>query len=134
MSDVVSGPAARAPRLQSLTLVLRVTMEVGIIAALAYWGVQTGAATPTKALLGIAAPLVGFGIWGLVDFRGSGALAEPLRLGEELVISGAAALAAYTAGAQTLGWLLGVLSIVYHALVYVAGDRLLRTDARRAQR
>ena len=104
-------------------------MELGIVAALAYWGVQTGAATPMKALLGIAAPLVGFGIWGVIDFRTTGAMAEPLRLAEELVISGLAALGAYTAGAQTLGWALGLLSLVYHALVYAAGDRLLRTEA-----
>ncbi len=129
MTDVLSRPAPRPPPLQALTLVLRVTMELGIVAALAYWGVQTGAATPTKALLGIAAPLVGFGIWGAIDFRRAGAMAEPLRLAEELVISGLAALGAYTAGAQTLGWALGLLSLVYHALVYAAGDRLLRTEA-----
>ena len=129
MTDVLSRPAPRPPRLQALTLVLRVTMELGIVAALAYWGVQTGAATPTKALLGIAAPLVGFGIWGAIDFRRAGAMAELLRLAEELVISGLAALGAYMAGAQTLGWALGLLSLVYHALVYAAGDRLLRTEA-----
>ncbi len=130
MSHVVSRSAPRPPRLQALTLVLRVTMELGIVAALAYWGVQTGATTPTKALLGMAAPLVGFGIWGAIDFRWAGAMAELLRLSEELVISGLAALGAYTAGAQTLGWALGLLSLVYHALVYAAGDRLLRTEAR----
>lgn len=129
MTDVLSRTAPRPPRLQALTLALRVTMELGIVVALAYWGVQTGAATPTKALLGIAAPLVGFGVWGAIDFRRAGAMAELLRLAEELVISGLAALGAYTAGAQTLGWALGFLTLVYHALVYAAGDRLLRTDA-----
>jgi hypothetical protein len=55
-----------------------------------------------------------------------GTLAEPLRLAEELVISGLAALAAYAAGAHALGWALALLSIVYHTLVYLTGDRLLK--------
>jgi hypothetical protein len=45
---------------------------------------------------------------------------------EELVISGLAAWAWYVAGQHLLGWALGLVSIAYHALVYLQGDRLLR--------
>lgn len=63
--------------LKWVTLVVRVVMETSVVAALAYWGYQTGSSIPMQVVLGIAAPLVGFGIWGTVDFRRFGRLAEP---------------------------------------------------------
>jgi len=105
---------------------LRALMEVGIVVALGYWGYMTGSNAGMKILLGIAAPLMGFGIWGLVDFRQAGAMAEPLRLVEELIISGLAALAWYVAGAQIWGWALVLLSVVHHTLVYLLGGALLK--------
>ena len=105
---------------------LRAAMELGIIVALGYWGYKTGEGGAMKILLSIGAPLICFGIWGLVDFRNAGSLAEPLRLIQELVISGLAALAWYLAGAQSMGWMLGIVSIVHHALVYALGSALLK--------
>jgi len=105
---------------------LRAAMELGIIVALGYWGYKTGEGGTMKILLSIGAPLIGFGIWGLVGFRNAGALAKPLRLIEELVISGLAALAWYAAGAQSMGWMLAIISILHHVLVYALGGTLLK--------
>lgn len=104
---------------------LRGVMELGIVIALGYWGYHTGSSTTVKFALGIAAPLILFGFWGLVDFRNAGALSELLRLAQELVISGVAAVAVYTAGQHALGWALGLISTAHHSLVYVLGERLL---------
>ena len=112
--------------LERLLLALRALTEAGVVAALAYWGVRTGGGTGGKILLGIAAPAVGFGFWGAVDFRRAGRAAEPLRLAQELVVSGLAAAAWYAAGRHALGLALGALSVVYHALVYLSGGRLLK--------
>lgn len=84
-------------RLQKLNLTLRVLLEVGVVAALAYWGVHARQSASAKVLLGIGAPLVGLGFWGTVDFHRS-RHGEMLRLVQELVISGLAAAACYTAG------------------------------------
>jgi hypothetical protein len=111
--------------LKWFNLALRVLMEVGIIVALGYWGFQTAKIISVKILLGIGAPVVGFGFWGLVDFHQAGKAAEPLRLSQELVISGLAAVALYSVGQHTLGWTLGLVSIVYHALVYLLGGKSL---------
>jgi hypothetical protein len=81
-------------------------------------GVDLGGSTLMKVILGIAAPAVGFAFWGTVDFHHAGRLAEPLRLGQELAVSLLAAVAWYAAGNQGLGFALGGISIVYHALVY----------------
>jgi hypothetical protein len=108
------------------TLVLRVLMEAGIVAAFAWWGYRAGAGIALKILLAAGAPALGFGFWGAVDFHQAGRLAEPLRLLQELAISSLAAVAVYAAGQHFLGWVLGLLSVAYHALVYLQGGRLLK--------
>ncbi|MFL7869900.1 MAG: YrdB family protein [Anaerolineales bacterium] len=114
-------------KLKWFNLALRALMETGIVLALAYWGYQIGNNLWTKVLLGIVAPLLGFGFWGAIDFHQAGNMAEPLRLIEELVVSWLAAFALFVAGQPVLGWTLGLLSIVYHALVYISGGRLLKS-------
>jgi len=101
-------------------------MELSIVLAFAYCGFQTGQNTGMKILLAIAAPVVGFGFWGAVDFHQAGKLAEPLRLLEELIISGLAATALIVAGLPLFGVALGLISIVYHGLIYLSGERLLK--------
>jgi hypothetical protein len=132
---VTDGPltrtahAGRGPALSpldTLTLALRVLMEVGIVVGLAYWGAHAGGTTAERILLGIAAPVIGFGFWGAVDFHQAGRLAEPLRLIQELVVSGLAALALYATGRHAVGVGLAGLSLVYHALVYLSGRTLLQ--------
>lgn len=112
-------------RVTWLNLGLRVGLEVGVVAAFAFWGyrVVDGGWRP---LLAVAAPLAGFGFWGLIDFRQAGRWAELLRLVEELVISGLAALALLSIGAHTAAAMLLGLSLGYHGSVYFAGERLLR--------
>jgi Protein of unknown function (DUF2568) len=101
-------------------------MEAGIVVALGFWGYHAGSSTSGRIGLMIAVPVVGFGFWGGVDFHQAGRLAEPLRLVQELVISGLAALAWYAAGHHAAGIALGGLSLLYHALVYASAGRLLK--------
>lgn len=113
------------PRLSTVNLGLRGLMELGVVAGLAYWGYHIGASTPTKALFAVGAPILGFGFWGLVDFHQLGRWAEPVRLIQELLLSGLAAVALYVVGAHVLAVTLAVLSVVHHSLVYALGGRLL---------
>jgi len=115
---------------ERLNLALRVLVEAGVVVALGYWGFHTGGNAAGKLALGLGAPALGFGFWGAVDFRWAGAAAEPLRLIQELAISGLAALAWYAAGQHALGIALAVLSLVYHGLVYASGERLLKSSKR----
>ncbi len=114
-------------KLSTLNLILRAVMEAGIVAAFAYWGYRTGSTSLGKLALAIGAPLLGFGFWGLVDFHQTGRWAEPLRLMQELLISALAALALFSAGQPALGWAMALLSILHHALVYLIGERLIKT-------
>jgi Protein of unknown function (DUF2568) len=119
---------------ERINLILRVTMETGVVVALGFWGYHTGGSTGSQIGLMIAAPLVAFGFWGAVDFHQAGRLAEPLRLIQELAISGLAAIAWYAAGYQAAGLALAGLSLVYHALVYASGARLLMGQSVRSVR
>lgn len=112
--------------LKWLNLGLRVLMEGGIIGALGAWGYETGTTMSASILLAIGAPLLVFGFWGVVDFHQAGRMSEVLRLVQELVICGLAAAAWHGAGQPALGWALGLVSVVHHALVYLLGDRLLK--------
>lgn len=123
-----SPDGSAEPRLSAserTNLTLRVAMETGIVVALGFWGYHVGPGAGAKIALMIGVPLVGFGFWGAVDFRRAGRFAEPLRLAQELVVSGLAAAAWYAAGQQALGIALAGLSLLYHLLVYASGARLL---------
>ena len=72
-------------------------------------GFHTGDGTAGSLLLGLGAPALGFGFWGAVDFHRAGRWAEPLRLVQEVVVSGLAALALYVAGQHVLGGALAAL-------------------------
>jgi len=79
-----------------------------------------------KIILAICVPLTIFGFWDLVDFHNAGKFSESLRLLQELVIYGIAAIALYTAGQHLWSWMLALLSIFHHILVYLVGDTLLK--------
>jgi Protein of unknown function (DUF2568) len=117
-----------------VNLTLRVLTETGIVGGLAYWGVRTGDTTAAKVLLGIGAPLIGFGIWGAVDFRGAARHAELLRLLEELAISAAACAALVASGRPAIGVALAGVSVAHHALVYAIGERLLKPGVAQPRR
>ena len=52
-------------------------------------------------------------------------MSEPLRLVQELAVSGLAAVALYIARQSALAWALGLISIAHLALVYLLGGTLL---------
>ena len=108
------------------------TLEAGVVCGLAWWGYNAGGGGWLGIVLAVLAPGVGFGIWGAVDFHGTGKYAEPLRLLEELVISGLAAFGLMAVGQPGWGWALLALSVIYHSSVYVVGERLLGFRTRSA--
>ncbi len=113
-------------KLKWVNLALRAVMELGIVLGLGYWGYHIGESTSLKILLSIGAPVIVFGFWGWVDFRQAGRFSELLRLIQELVISGLVAVALYATGVHMLGWTLGGVSVVHHAMVYPLGETLLK--------
>ena len=122
-----AGHQPGVPRTQLVLLVGRATMECSVVAALAWWGWRHGDSTTGRVVWAVAAPALGFGVWGAIDFRQAGSIGELLRLLEELAITALAAAALFDGGRRSLAIALAALSLVYHVAVYAAGERLLKT-------
>jgi len=121
----INGEAMRHTLLQ-INLALRALMEFGIVLGIAWWGYHVGTTAVSKILTAIGAPAVAFSLWGFIDFHQVGRIAEPLRLIQELLISGLAAVALLNTGQPIFGWTLVALSIIHHVMVYALGDKLLK--------
>lgn len=101
-------------------------MEAGVVLAFGYWGYWFGNSTGMKIFWMILAPVLGFGFWGLIDFHQFGKASEILRLSEELIISLLAAYALFAAGVPIPGYILALISVTHHILVYSLGEKLLK--------
>jgi vacuolar-type H+-ATPase subunit I/STV1 len=112
--------------LKWINVALRGIMETGIVLGLAFWGYHMGETVPLKIVFMILAPVIGFGFWGLVDFHQLGRNAEYFRLTQELLICGLVTYLIYISELHLLAWIFGILSVVYHLLVYISGDRILK--------
>ncbi|MFF7455689.1 YrdB family protein [Kitasatospora sp. NPDC008115] len=102
---------------------LAFALELGLLAALCYWGFRTGFGTPVRILLGVGAPVLAATVWGL--FLAAGGPAFPLPLAPEialkLVVFATGALALHAAGRTTLGLVFGALALVSVILDYTTG-------------
>lgn len=119
--------------LRWINVALRGIMELGIVLGLGYWGYYTGENMTWKILLGLGAPVLGFGFWGMVDFHQFGKNGEYFRLVQELVITGGVAVLLIIADQLLAGVLMAGLSVIHHALVYLLGDKLLKPGRRKVE-
>lgn len=109
--------------LESANLALRFLLELCALAALGYWGFQTGKGPIVKFGLGIGAPLLAAVVWGMYGAPGSqAAVTGVMRVGLELAIFGVAAVALYAAGQPGLASVFGVAVMINRALMYVWGQ------------
>ena len=106
-------------------IVLRGIMESGIVVSLAFWGIETGNNITMKIILAIFAPLLVFGIWGLVDFKKIVSHPEGFRLFEELLLTLLTAYALYSIDQELFCWMLISISVIHHLLVYITGHKLI---------
>ena len=89
--------------LKNANLALRFLLELGALAAVAYWGWQTGVGA-TRWLLAIAAPVAIAVVWWLfVSPKAAVGAPRPVRLVVELAVWTAAGAALWAAGHPALG-------------------------------
>lgn len=112
--------------IRGVNVALRGVMEIGLVIGFGYWGYFIGGNATTRILYSALVPTLAFGFWGLVDFHQFHKHGEKLRLVQELVLTGLASVAFYVTGAHITAWMLALLSIVHHVLIYLTGDRLLK--------
>jgi len=107
-----------------LNLALRFLLEICVLMALGYWGLQTGKGIFFKLLLGIGAPVLVAIIWGTF---GSPKAAIPvdgvLHFMLELGIFSLAVITLYATGRTQLAYVFAILIIINQILLSVFHQR-----------
>jgi hypothetical protein len=89
----------RPSTLRSANLAVRLLCELGLLVALAVWGVHAGSGLASDLVLGMGAPLLAAVVWGLwVAPASRRRLADPVRLLVEVLLFAAGVVALAVAG------------------------------------
>lgn len=111
-------------RVKSANLALRFLLELGALAAFAYWGWQTGSGAGTRLILAVALPVIAAAIWGqFIAPKAPRRLEDPARMAVEIAFFGAATVAVGSAGAATAGAMFGAAAAVSLVLMFLFGQR-----------
>lgn len=109
--------------LKNANLGLAFLLELGVLAALAFWGFSTGSGTLAKIILGIGLPVVAIAIWALFGApQATWHLNGIWRLILQIIFFGSAAVALYAAGQRVWGIVFALLFVVNTTLLYAWGQ------------
>lgn len=105
--------------IKNANLALTFFLELGVLVALGYWGVETGQGAIAKLVLGLGAPLAAAVLWGLFGApRGKWHLKGIGRVLLQIIFFGSAALALAAAASIALGVAWALVCIVNLGLNY----------------
>jgi uncharacterized protein DUF2568 len=103
-------------------LALAFLLELLMLAAFAYWGVQVGGGTLAKVALGVGAPLLTIVVWGLfIAPKAVVTLPAPVNLALRVLVFGLAAVGLAVAGQPAWAVVFGVVVAANLALVRLLG-------------
>lgn len=101
-------------------LALAFLLELGVLAALGYWGFQTGHGTAVHIGLGIGAPLIAIGVWAVYGAPRSARRLRGFRLLMlRVIFFGSGAIALWAANQPTFAVLFAIVSVINLTLIYV---------------
>lgn len=102
--------------LKGINLGVAFFLELGVLAALGYWGFTTGQNTLLKIILGLGAPAVAIVVWAIFGApKSSTQLQGAAYLALQAVFFGAGALALAVAGQRGLGIAFALIAVVNSA-------------------
>lgn len=106
--------------LKNANLALAFLLELGVLAALGFWGFHSGSETVAKVVLGFGLPLAAIVVWGLFGSpKAMWHLNGLWRLLLQIVFFGSAAVALFAAGQRVLGVVFALLFMLNTTLVYM---------------
>lgn len=109
--------------MKTLNLALAFVLELCLLAALGYWGWQTGGTLPVQIALGIGAPLLVAIVWGIFAAPASRRrLKQPWLTLLKIVLFGAGAFALFVVGQTMLAVFFILLFGVNLVLAFVWGQ------------
>ena len=105
--------------MKNANLALRFLLELGVLAALAYWGFAVGQTTIVKIVFGIGAPVIAIVIWAFLGApRALWHLKGVWRLLLEVVFFGLPAVALFVAGQRIPGVIFALVFVFNTILIY----------------
>lgn len=106
--------------LKTLNLLIRFLLELGLLAAVGYWGFATQPGWPMQILFGIGLPVLLIVIWGLfVAPRATYRLSGLSYLFVSVILLAVGALALFASGRTVLGWVYAVILAINQVLLSV---------------
>ena len=115
--------------LKSINLGVAFLLELCMLAALAYWGFQTGGNLPLNIVLGIGAPLLAIVVWSqFMAPRAAKRLTGWPYLVLKSIIFGVAAIGLAVAGQSTLAIIFVVVAVINQILLTVWKQETLPQD------
>jgi hypothetical protein len=110
--------------IKNANLALAFFLELGVLAALGYWGFQTGQGTIARIALGVGAPAVAVVVWSLYGApQAIWHLNGVFRLLLEVVFFGSAAVALFAAGQHVLGVVFALVFVLNTVLASALGSK-----------
>ena len=105
--------------LKNANLTLSFLLELCVLVALGYWGLQTGQGTIAQIGLGIGAPLVAVVVWALFGApKSAWRLQGPWLLILRVVFFGSAAMALFIAGQHVVSMAFALVFVLNCTLIY----------------
>jgi len=106
--------------LKSSNLIMTFLLELAMLAALAYWGLQTDASLPVRIALGIGTPLVVALIWArFMAPKSTRRLTGRAYLVLKFILFALAAIALVITGEPALAFVFVVMAVINQALMLV---------------
>jgi hypothetical protein len=97
--------------MKQANLVLALLLELGVLAALAYWGFATGSTIPVKIVLGVAAPVVAIIVWAVWGAPRSARRLRGIAYWLlRVILDAVGAIALYMSGQQLLGTIFALVA------------------------
>ena len=108
---------------KSLALTVRFLLELAALAAVGWWGFETGDSTPARWVLGLGAPLLVAVVWGtFISPKATVEVPKGVWIGLQVLVFGAAALALAAAGSDRLAAIFVAVVVLDSAALAVLGD------------
>jgi len=109
---------------ESLTLLIRFLLELCMLAALGYWGFETGDSAVAQWGLGLGVPVAAAVVWGMfIAPKARYPVPIAVWIGLQVVLFGAAALAVAAVASTGLGVLFVIAVVVHGAAMAALGLR-----------
>ena len=106
--------------LKFANLALAFLLELGMLAALGYWGFHTGESSISRISLGLGAPLLAATVWGIfLSPKATVKVPRVIKFILQVIVFGAAVAALFAADRPTWAWVFGLLVILNKILLYI---------------